>query len=1423
MLAANFPTLQVGAVYFEDGSGEDEVGDVIEVIFAGGAPGTQLTELVIDTDKDNNGPVTGDTFFDVDDTVLHAYAPGALSIVADAGIDSVKVDVDDGGQTLTMRFTGFDPGERLVFSVDVDEWGRLSPNAVAEGNEFEASILTATFSAPHYYVAAGDDLFMDIYDAALANSGLDLPNDDYVPPSQYMPPTAEPGPVYTAAAIFPVEQTPLPITIAGTVFEDFDLNNFQDPADPGLPDVDLVLYGLQGTQYFATTDLQGNYLFDNVLPDTYRIVESQPTGYYSVGATAGTVAGHRRGSVTGVNVIDGVALLGGDDSIDNDFAEARPATLAGNVYHDVDNDGLFDPGESGIADVLVQVQRVGPGAAEPVIETRSLADGSWSVGDLRPGDYQVVEIQPTGYFDGLDAAGTAGGVAHSADDRIDGFRLQSGQAGREYNFGELLPASISGRVHAETTGNCAYDPGELLLAGVTIELLDPAGKVLATTKTDDVGEYIFSGLEPGVYGVHEVQPDDYYDGPDHVGSVGGALLATDSIVNVSLASSVAAVRYDFCELPPASISGQVFVDLNGNCVRDQGELLLDGVTIHLLDDAGHIVDTTQTDPAGQYAFTGLEPGIYGVREIQPDEYYDGPERVGSAGGSLLPPDSIIDADLTPGTDGIHYDFCETPPVSISGYVYADDNDDGLFDAAEDPIANVKVVLLDAKGTPTADAPVYTDATGFYRFDGLRPGTYGVAEDQPEKYYDGKDTPGKFGGNALPQPGDRITDAVLKAGVAAENYNFGELRPASISGRVHVELDLDCIHDPGEPLLEGVVIYLLDADNNRIDDTLTDKLGEYSFTNLEPGTYGVEEIQPEGYMQGRNHEGSAGGTVTDDVISGAVLPPGTDAVHYNFCELIPASISGYVFQDGPTIMLLPGDTMPEVADVRDGRFTSDDTPLAGVTLQLRDATGAPILDDDGLATATVTDAAGYYEFTGLAPLDAYTVFEVQPKGFIDGIDTVGSHGGDAVNPHSGDYDGLVTLYGTLGVDLADDAIVKIFVSPGDVATQYNFSEVRVDNIFWHDRRDPDPEVLPDPPPPPFPDPPPIVFLTPPPSIDVRPFIGDAGGPLDFSWHLSVVNAGRPRHDRPNDNSSIAYRNSRFDPVAWTGPELNQAQWLLTDFEGENKLLVVKRFLFGLPGGTPVTGDFNGDGIDEVAVYVDGHWFLDLDGDGIWTEEDLWAQLGDELDQPVAGDWDGDGKADIGIFGPSWVGDPKAIAAEPGLPNAGNPVDGHLKNMPPKPEDVVGHRTLKRTARSELRADVIDHVFRYGKVGDQGVAGDFNGDGVAGIGVFRDGVWTLDVDGDGRWTDADARIEFGEPGDVAVVGDFNGDGIDNLGVYRNGIWMLDTNGNCRLDDGETFSLGTADDKPVAGDFDGDGIDEVALYRDQAPQPPEQHASQ
>ena len=59
----------------------------------------------------------------------------------------------------------------------------------------------------------------------------------------------------------------------------------------------------------------------------------------------------------------------------------------------------------------------------------------------------------------------------------------------------------------------------------------------------------------------------------------------------------------------------------------------------------------------------------------------------------------------------------------------------------------------------------------------------------------------------------------------------------------------------------------------------------------------------------------------------------------------------------------------------------------------------------------------------------------------------------------------------------------------------------------------------------------------------------------------------------------------------------------------------------------------------------------------------------------------------------------------------------------------------------------------------------------IGVYKDGVWYLDWNGNGVWdADTDKAYNFGANGWTAIAGDWNGDDRTEVGVYRmeSGTW-------------------------------------------------------
>ena len=1452
----NVDPLWVGGVYVEEDNGGDAHGDSFYVTFRGGAEGTQLTKLVIDTDQGAPGFSSGDNLFDTveNSTSLgadHAFPFKVDSLVAAASNARVSSEVTDGGMQLILTFENFYAGDKVKFSIDVDEIqryrGNPSPTAmnpdidpITSGVEFADSKVRASFVAPRFENASAEGTFVNAYDSVLAPTGLDLPGDDKAGLRDR-----------TAGAAATVVQVPKPIELSGTVYVDNNLSLTQDSGEPGIGNVSLTLFQLENgnyvtTRHSTTTDSQGRYQFGlnlGLAPGTYQIRESQPAGYLSVGAVPGLLDGQPTlGKIVAndKDVLTEVQMLKGDSHGTRlDFAEAQPVQLCGFVYRDNNDNGRREADETGIGGVEIQIISLESIAGAVSQSVRTLPDGSYCFIGLPPGRYRITEVaQPTGFFDGKETPGTVGGQPRgtsTVNDQITEVRLNGNDNGIEFNFGEIEPASLSGHVCVAMPGfDCfATEPNsQSPLPGVKIDLVNASGVIVASTMTVTDGSYKFENLPAGVYSIIETQPKDLLDGLSQTGRINGVPVGKavngTRIEQISISGGQRGTNYDFCELPPASLSGHVYRDDNDDGIRQNNEMLISGATIRLFDSSGSLVAETMTDAQGHYEFNLLRKGTYRITETTPNGYLDGKDSVGSIGGRIVGQldgnDSIRAIALPTGMVGEDYDFGEILPGSLAGHIYEDVNGDCIFDPGEMNLAGALVELLNELGTVIAQTR--TDTSGNYKFDNLKPGVYTLREQQPTGYIQGGQKAGTAGGND--SIADLITAIALGAGVQAKDYDFCEQRVASLQGRVFADLNEDCIFDTNESPLSGVRIELLDTTGRVVASTETDANGNYRFVGLRPGIYSVRETQPAGYFQGgQRAPNGVGDTSTVDLIANILLRSGQMVDELDFCEVPPATIAGFVFQDGAAIETENGQPPLVLKGLRDGIRNDSDKPIAGVVLELRTRTGERLKSKNampgtysGETIRVVTDSNGYYEFRGLRP-GAYHVYQIQPEGYFDGRDTPGSVGGFAVNADDfGDLD-QQNIIELLSLDAATspgrDAILMINLGAGARSIENNFSEVVVTKTPPLNPPAPPPPVAV----PPFNPPPTNGFVSPPFErvLVIPPFLwGKPDEPVfgyapEYTWHLSVINAGEPRGHKADNHVSrerVANATKILNANQWTIDTIDRGRWVIVS-TSKNKAKNAPREAFDILGARQLAGDFNGDGRDELALFKDGEWLLDINGNGVWDRGDLWAKLGQKGDLPIVGDWDNDGKDDIGIYGREWEGDEEALASEPGLPDPENRLVSTPKNMPPRDEKLGRDRLMQRSVTGKPRSDVIDHVFRFGTETDQPVAGDFNGDGVSTLGVFNNGKWRIDVNGDGRFSEEeDSFFDFGQGGDIAVVGDFNGDGLDEIAVVRGRDLIVDSNGNGHWDATDRiFEIEGEAGQVVVGDFDGDGIDEAAFY--------------
>ncbi len=110
----------------------------------------------------------------------------------------------------------------------------------------------------------------------------------------------------------------------------------------------------------------------------------------------------------------------------------------------------------------------------------------------------------------------------------------------------------------------------------------------------------------------------------------------------------------------------------------------------------------------------------------------------------------------------------------------------------------------------------------------------------------------------------------------------------LTGNVYVDQDGDGIFDDGELPIAGVVVTLTGTDINGDPvemTTTTTADGGYYFENLLPGSYTVTQVHPEGFLDGIDTPGTAGGVAGNDVIDLELTPEGGpfNANDYNFGE------------------------------------------------------------------------------------------------------------------------------------------------------------------------------------------------------------------------------------------------------------------------------------------------------------------------------------------------------------------------------------------------------------------------------------------------------------------------------------------------------------------------------------------------------------
>lgn len=561
-------------------------------------------------------------------------------------------------------------------------------------------------------------------------------------------------------------------TIEGHIYADINGSGFQNPNEPDLPNIDVLIEDAFGNTQIVSSNANGDWsALVPTGPTISTIDVSDPDfpscAFQSEGTnpTTSTVVANET-----VSEIDG-------------YFES--AEINGLVYNDLNGNGVQDATDPGLAGVDVLV------TFSTGFQTTVITDANGNYSTRVSQGFTTIEIDETD-TDFLTSATQTEGSNPTI------FNAVCGEVYSEVDgFQEL--EDYQGHLYLDVNGSAFQDPSEPDLPNVDISIEDEFGTTQIVS-TNANGDWTVTVPVGTIITTIDTTDPDF---PSCAFQTQGTNPTTITVV-----PNENAIEIDgFFE--SAEIEGLVYEDVNGNGTQDVGEPGLPGVDVSVTFSTG-FQTTLITDANGNYAIRVPQGNTIIEVDETDDDFPVGAVLTDGTNATIF---NAICGEIYTEVDG--YFISNNEVGTLSGLIYEDTNANSVQDNGELGLPDIDVIITDAEGQQFT---ISTDANGEWSIELIvGPAVSDIDESDPDYPAFAVQTEGTD---------PTTTNILVNQSILSDNDGFFiNDNPALVSGHLYEDTNGNGIQDAGEPDLPNVDVTIQDVFGN-LQEVETDATGDY---------------------------------------------------------------------------------------------------------------------------------------------------------------------------------------------------------------------------------------------------------------------------------------------------------------------------------------------------------------------------------------------------------------------------------------------------------------------------------------------------------------------------------------------------------------------------------------------------------------------